>query len=69
MIRLMKTIKTFKNQFRKLVILLEVFDANRKEALFTIIVDNVTFTNNNVILLLNKTMHHSNPHSPLKPIT
>ena len=46
-----------------------ILGAYRKQALFTINIDNNIFGDNKVILLTNKTLNHTNPNRPLEPFT
>ena len=46
-----------------------ILGALRKQALFTIHIDNIVFADNKVILLPNKTLKHTNPNRPLEPLT
>ena len=54
---------------KKLVMLFLILGARRKQARFTINIENVTFADNKVILLPNKTLEHTNPNRPLEPLT
>ena len=57
----------FKFLCKKLVVLFLILGARRKQALTTIIKDNVILEHDKVILLPNKTLKHSTPNCPLKP--
>ena len=46
-----------------------ILGAHRKQALFTINIENIIFADNKVILLPNKTLKHTNPNRPLEPLT
>ena len=46
-----------------------ILGVRRKQALFTIHIDNIIFADNKVILLPNKTLKHTNPNKPLEPLT
>ena len=59
----------FKYVVKKLVMLFLILGAHRKQALFTINIDNNIFGDNKVILLPNKTLNHTNPNRPLEPFT
>ena len=45
-----------------------ILGARRKQALFTITVDNIIIEENKVVFLPNKTLKHSNIHRPLEPL-
>ena len=45
-----------------------ILGARRKQALFTINVDNIIFRDSKVILLPNKTLKHTNPNRLLEPL-
>ena len=57
----------FKYIVKKLAML--ILGARRKQALFTINIGNIIFTDNKFILLPNKTLKHTNPNRPLEPLT
>ena len=59
----------FKYIAKKLFTLFLILGARRKQALFTINIENITFTDNKVVLLPNKTLKHTNPNRTLKPLT
>ena len=59
----------FKYTVKKLVMLFLILGARRKQALFTINIENIIFADNKVILLPNKTLKHTNPNRPLEPLT
>ena len=44
-----------------------ILGARRKQALFTITVDNTATEGNKIVVLLNKTLKRSNIHRPLEP--
>ena len=46
-----------------------ILGARRKQALFTINIENIIFADNKVILLPNKTLKHTDPNRPLEPFT
>ena len=58
----------FKNLVKKTVMLFMILGARRKQALFTITVDNVVTEENKIFFLPNKTLKHSNTHRPLEPL-
>ena len=58
----------FKELVKKTVMLLIILGARRKQALFTLSVDNIVFKENKVILLPNKTMKHTKANRPLEPL-
>ena len=59
----------FKDLVKKAVMLFMILGARRKQALFTITVDNIIIGENKIVFLLpNKTLKHSNIHRPLKPL-
>ena len=41
----------------------------RKQALFTINIENIIFAENKVVVLPNKTLKHTNPNRTLEPLT
>ena len=43
-----------------------ILGVHRKQALFTLSIDNIIFKENKVILFPNKTMKHSKPNAPLE---
>ena len=45
-----------------------ILAASRKQALFTLSVDNIVSKENKVILLPNKTMKHTKANRPLEPL-
>ena len=45
-----------------------ILGARRKQALFTITVDNIVTEENKIVFLPNKTLKHSNTHRPLEPL-
>ena len=57
----------FKCLYKKLIILLLILGARRKQTLTSIAVENVILNHYKAILLLNKTLTHSAPNQPLKP--
>ena len=59
----------FKYIVKKIVMLFLILGARRKQALFTINIENIIFADNKVILLPNKTLKHTNPNRPLEPLT
>ena len=58
----------FKDLVKKAVMLFMILGARRKQALFTITVDNIIIGENKIVFLPNKTLKHSNIHRPLKPL-
>ena len=58
----------FKDLVKKTVMLFMILGARRKQALFTITVDNVVTEENKIFFLPNKTLKHSNTHRPLEPL-
>ena len=48
--------------------LFTVLGARRKQALFTVIVDNIVTEENEMIFLQNKTSEYTNTHKPLEPL-
>ena len=58
----------FKELVKKTVMLLIILGALRKQAPFTLKVDNIVFKENKVILLPNKTMKHTKANRPLEPL-
>ena len=46
-----------------------ILGARRKQALFTINIENIIFADNKVILLPNKTLKHTDPNRPLETFT
>ena len=65
----MVSLLEFKDIVKELVMLFLILGARRKQALFTINIDNIIFTDNKVILLPNKTLKHASPNRPLEPLT
>ena len=59
----------FKYIEKKLVMLFLILDARRKQALFTIPINNIIFADDKVIFLPNKTLKHTNPNKPLELLT
>ena len=59
----------FKDIVKRLVMLFLILDACRKQALFTINIENIIFADSKVIILPNKTLKHANPNRPLEPLT
>ena len=57
----------FKCLCKKLVILLLILGASRKQALISVTVESVLLDHHRVTLLPNKTLKHSTSKSPLKP--
>ena len=55
-----------KYKVKKLVMLFLILRARRKQAFFTINIDNIIFADNEVIILPNKTLKHTNPNRTLK---
>ena len=58
----------FKELVKKTVMLFIILGALRKQAPFTLKVDNIVFKENKVILLPNKTMKHTKANRPLEPL-
>ena len=58
----------FKDLVKKTVMLFMILGARRKQALFTITVDNIIIEENKIVFLPNKTLKHSNIHRPLEPL-
>ena len=58
----------YKNLVKKIVMLFVILGARRKQALFTISVDNILFKDDKVVLLPNKILKHSSAKRPLTPI-
>ena len=56
----------FKNLVKKILGFM-ILGARRKQALFTITVDNTATEGNKIVVLLNKTLKRSNIHRPLEP--
>ena len=56
----------FKELVKKAVMLFLILGARRKQALFTLSVDNIVFKENKVILLPNKNMKHTKGNRPLE---
>ena len=63
----MVSLLEFKDIVKELVMLFLILGARRKQALFTINIENIIFADNKVILLPNKTLKYSNPNRPLEP--
>ena len=59
----------FKYIVKKLVMLFLILGTRRKQAIFTIHINNINFADNKVILLPNKTLKHTNPNKPLELLT
>ena len=59
----------FKGLVKKTVMLFIILGARRKQALFTLSVDNIVFKENKVILLPNKNMKHTKGNGPLESLT
>ena len=59
----------FKKKKKKLVMLFLILGARRKQTLFTINIENIIFTDNNFILLPNKTLKHANPNRSFEPLS
>ena len=59
----------FKDIVKRLVMLFLILDVCRKQALFTINIENIIFADSKVIILPNKTLKHANPNRPLEPLT
>ena len=53
---------------KKTVMLFMILGACRKQALFTMTVDNITTEENKIVFLRNKTLKQSNTHRPLEPL-
>ena len=58
----------FKELLKKTVMLFIILGASRKQALFTLSVENIVFKENKIILLPNKTMKHTKANRPLEPL-
>ena len=58
----------FKELVKKTAMLFIILGAHRKQALFTLSVDNIVFKENKVILLPNKTMKHTKANRCLEPL-
>ena len=58
----------FKYLVKKMVMLFMILGPRRKHAHSAIYVDNITFNDDKVILLPNKTLKHSKPTRPLQPL-
>ena len=58
----------FKDLIKKTVMLFMILGARRKQALFTIIVDNIINEENKIVFLPNKTLKHSNIRRQLEPL-
>ena len=58
----------FKDLVKKTVMLFMILGARRKQALFTITVDNIIIEENKIVFLPNKTLKHSNIHRPLESL-
>ena len=58
----------FKDLVKKTIMLFMILGARRKQALFTITVDNIIIEENKIVFLPNKTLKHSNIHRPLEPL-
>ena len=58
----------FKELLKKTVMLFIILGASRKQALFTLSVENIIFKENKIILLPNKTMKHTKANRPLEPL-
>ena len=58
----------FKDLVKKTVMFFMILGARRKQALFTITVDNIIIEENKIVFLPNKTLKHSNIHRPLEPL-
>ena len=65
----MVSLLEFKDIVKELVMLFLILGARRKQALFTINIENIIFADNTVILLPNKTLKHTNPNRLLEPLT
>ena len=65
----MVSLLEFKDIVKELVMLFLILGARRKQALFTINIENIIFADNKVILLPNKTLKRTNPNRPLEPFT
>ena len=57
-----------KDLVKKTVMSLMIPLACRKQALFTITVDNIVTEQNKIVFLPNKTFQHGNTHRPLEPL-
>ena len=57
----------FKDLVKKTVMLFMILGARRKQALFTIPVDNIRVEENKIVFLPNKALKHSTIHRPLEP--
>ena len=57
-----------KDLVKKTVMLFMILGACRKEALFTMTVDNIITEENKIVFLRNKTLKQSNTHRPLEPL-
>ena len=66
------SIETNKLQFKDLtkqtVMLFMIPGAHRKQASFTITVDNITVEDKKIVFLPNKTLKHSKIHTPFEPL-
>ena len=58
----------FKDPVKKTVMLFMILGARRTQALFTITVDDIIIEKNKIVFLPNKTLKHSNIHTPLEPL-
>ena len=58
----------FKGLVKKTVMLFIILGTRRKQALFTLSVDNIVFKENKVILLPNKTMKNTKANRPSEPL-
>ena len=61
-------ITVFKALVKKTVMLFIILGSRRKQTLFTLSTDNIIFKENKVSLLINKTMKHTKPNTPLEPL-
>ena len=58
----------FKDLLKNTVVLFMILGARRKQALFTITVDDIVVEENKIVLLPNKTLKHTNTCRPLEPL-
>ena len=57
----------FNDQVNKTLVLFMIRGTCRKQALFTITVDNVVFKENKTVFLSSRTLKHKNTRRPLEP--
>ena len=58
----------FKALVKKTIMLFIILGARRKQDLFPLSTDSISFKENKVILLPNKTMKHTKSNTPLEPL-